>query len=196
MHVFGNSIYFQISLFYPHSHKIVHDKVHLPKLAEFTRKLLHYKKVKPHRSTLLGILNTQTENLDKLSDFKTIGHGDILSGIISEISNSVNFLADSGEDLLEHIVSDVDKTVKTITNGTDSIIDTTANGLSKNFAHIGIPSLTLIIAQICLILYVVYLRFKINQCITIVKASQNPPIIYRDRKPMLPEETKLISGTW
>ena len=137
--------------------------------------------MKPHRSTLLNILNTQTGNLDKLSDFKTKGHGDILSGIISEISNSVGFIADSGEDLLEHIISDVDKTITTITNNTDSIIDTTADGISKIFAHIGIPSLALILAQICIILYMVYLRFRINQCMSMVRHEQNPPIIYREK---------------
>ena len=83
----------------------------MPKLAEFNRKLLHYKNVKPHRSTLLNILKNITGNLDKLSDFQTKGHGDILSGIISEISNSVGFIADSGEHLLENIISDSIRTV-------------------------------------------------------------------------------------
>ena len=158
----------------------------MPKLAEFNRKLLHYKNVKPHRSTLLDILNAQTGNLDRLSDFNTKGHGDILTGIITEIADSVGFIADSGINILDHIVSDVDKTITTITNSTDSIIDTTANGISKFFAQIGIPSLTLIIVQIGLILYMLYLRFKINQCISIIRHVQDPPIIYRERKPLVP----------
>ena len=154
----------------------------MPKLAEYNRKLLHYKNVKPHRSTLLNILNTQTENLDKLSDFRTKVNGNILEGIITEISDSVGFIAYSGINLLNHKVSDVDKSINMITNSTDSIIDTTANGLSKIFAHIGIPSCVLILTQICIILYMFYLRLKLKQCMDMISQGPNPPKIYRDRK--------------
>jgi hypothetical protein len=169
----------------PKLHKIVRYRVHLPKLAEYNRKLLHYKDVKFHRSTLLDILNSQTENLDKLSDFKSKGKGNILEGIISEISDSVGYIADSGINLLDHIVSDVDKSINTITNSTDSIIDTTANGLSKIFAQIGIPSFALILTQICIILYMLYLRLKLKQCMNMISQRSNPPTIYRDRKPLV-----------
>ena len=75
----------------------------------------------------------------------------------------------------------MDKTVITITNSTDSIIDTAANGISKIFSHIGIPSLTLILVQICVILYMLYLRFKINQCMSMLIHEQHPPKIYREK---------------
>ena len=106
----------------------------------------------------------------------------MLEGIITEISDSVGFIADSGINLLDHIVSDVDKSINTITNNTDSIIDTTANGLSKIFTQIGIPSFTLILTQICIILYMMYLRLKLKQCMNMIGQRSNPPTIYRDRK--------------
>lgn len=175
----------------PRSHKTAHYKVHLPKLAEFNRKLLHYKKSRPHRNTLLKMLSEQTNNLDKLSDFQTKGGGNLLNGIISEISDSVGFLTDTGESLLDHIISDVDKTVSTISNSTENIIDSTANGLSKVLSHIGIPSLTLLIIQIGVCGYLLYLRYRINQCMSLIPRGHEPPIIFRERKPFIPESPGL-----
>ena len=48
-----------------------HQKMALPKLRTYTPKLLHYEKVRPHRTTLLNILAEQQDNLDALTDYRT-----------------------------------------------------------------------------------------------------------------------------
>ena len=71
----------------------------LPKLAGFNNKLLHYTKVRPHRLTLLHLLADQRDNLDDLSNYRTVGAGDIASGIAQALSGTLAFVANSWQTL-------------------------------------------------------------------------------------------------
>ena len=139
-----------------------HFVLNLPKLATFNVKLRHYASNQPHRTTLLSILAKNTENLEILSHFNEVGHGNIIVGVARAVSATVKMLASTGEHLFDTIAHGVVLGIKTISNTTEDVIDTSSNGLARIFHSIGIPNLILYVINFCIIIYLVLMRFQIT----------------------------------
>ena len=131
----------------------------LPVLASYTTKLTHYKKAIPHRITLLHLIAKQKENIEILSDFEDKGNGDFLLGITRAISDTVEFAEHTGETFFSTVITGI----KTLTNSTQGIINTTANGIATIFSSIGLPNLVLYILNFLIIAYLVLMRLQVNK---------------------------------
>ena len=125
----------------------------LPKLRTYTPKLLHYEEVRPHRTTLLDILAAQQENLDTLTDYKTVGGGNIMKGIASAMGEVVETVTDTATNIfniIAHGATDV-------TNDTVQAIDNIGSTLVDIVTFTGGPSnLILYIIDIGIIIYLIY----------------------------------------
>ena len=163
-----------------------HFSMNMPKIAGFNRKLIHYSHVRPHRTTLLNILADQSDTLQQLSNFKTIGQGNIIEGMLSVVGDTINTIANGGEKIFDTIVTDVDKTINVVTNSSDEIIGSLSSDLSQLISHIGIPTIVYFIINLLTIIYVWYLRRIINvylQAHSPPSPTIEPPLVHRDLKP-------------
>ena len=79
------------------------DRLSLPQMASFNKKLRHKAKVTPHRTTLLRILDSQRENLRKMSDLRRDGKGSVLQGVFSGIAETVETMSDTGLNIVHAI---------------------------------------------------------------------------------------------
>ena len=125
----------------------------LPKLRTYTPKLLHYEKTRPHRTTLLDVLAAQQENLDTLTDYRTIGGGDIVKGIAAAMGEVVETVTDTATNIfsiIAHGATDV-------TNDTVQAVDNIGSTLVDIVTFTGGPSnLILYVIDLGIIIYLIY----------------------------------------
>ena len=79
------------------------QRMTLPKLRTYSPKLLHYENTRPHRTTLLNLLASQQENLDTLTDYRTVGNGNILKGIATAMGDAVEAVTDTASNIFRLI---------------------------------------------------------------------------------------------
>ena len=129
------------------------QKMALPKLRTYTPKLLHYEKTRPHRTTLLDVLAAQQENLDTLTDYRTIGGGDIVKGIAAAMGEVVETVTDTATNIfsiIAHGATDV-------TNDTVQAVDNIGSTLVDIVTFTGGPSnLILYVIDLGIIIYLIY----------------------------------------
>ena len=140
-----------------------HLSINLPILGSYNKKLTYYKKASPHRITLLNLLAKQTENIESLSDFNEEDDGNIILGITRGIAKTVNYIESKGESLFKLVTNTVFTGVKVITNSTEGIIDSSANGIKKIFKSIGLSNFILYIVNFLIIIYLILMRFAGNR---------------------------------
>ena len=134
--------------------------LNLPTLATFNQKLKHYCHPTPHRTTLLSLLSKHQENLEILSQFKEKGNGNIIIGLTRAIASTVSFLVNTGEEVFHTLSNGVIMGIKTITNATEDVIETSTHGIAEIFASIGISNLVLYILNFFIIVYLILMRFQ------------------------------------
>ena len=130
-----------------------HQKMALPKLRTYTPKLLHYEKVRPHRTTLLNILAEQQDNLDALTDYRTTGGGNIVKGIAEAMGDVVETVTDTATNIF-HIIA---HGTTEVTNDTVQAVDNIGSALVDIVTFTGGPSnLVLYVIDIGIIIYLIY----------------------------------------
>ena len=142
--------------------------LHLAKLKGFNKRLLHYQTSQPHRTTLLHLLNQQKENLETISDYTVIGHGNLALGVVHTLADTITFIGKTGEELF-----------KTVGNVTEDLIGTTANGLVKIVGSVGISNLVLYVLDILIISYLVILRYR-PPCCRVLQPTTGPDAEQRE----------------
>ena len=78
-----------------------------------------------------------------MSHFKDKGNGNIIIGLTRAVSSTVSFLVKTGEEVFHTLSNGVIMGIKTITNATDDVLETSTYGIAEIFASIGISNLVL-----------------------------------------------------
>ena len=121
----------------------------LPELKQFNEAMIHYKTPKPGQASLLDMLVDQQENLQELYDFRTEGEGSLGSGLVQAIASTIDMAGKAGSSL-----------ISSISKGTETLINSTANGLTKIIG--GIPNLILFSLNLLIIGYLIFQRWEMQ----------------------------------
>ena len=150
----------------------------LPKLQSYDAKLLHYEGTRPHRTTLLEILAAQQENLQTLTDYRTIGEGDILKGLASAMGDVVETITKTTSNIFRIIT---DGTTE-VTNDTVTAVNNIETALVDLVTFSGGPSnFILYILDLCIIVYLVFRHVRGNR-----QNRQPPPVPEHGQDPQPP----------
>ena len=121
-------------------HKVAQYLLNMPdasypmrKIAHFDLRLLHYDNKNPTRLSLLALLARNKDNLEDLTNYRTEGKGDIISGIGKFLGTTISALAKGGSLIIRSLgqgihdtldgVGDLDKAVVgSIGNATTNVI--------------------------------------------------------------------------
>ena len=152
-------------------HKVAQYLLNMPdasypmrKIAHFDLRLLHYDNKNPTRLSLLALLARNKDNLEDLTNYRTEGKGDIISGIGKFLGTTISALAKGGSLIIRSLgqgihdtldgVGDLDKAVVgSIGNATTNVIRSTSSGIAKIISSIGGLS-TVILWALVILLYI------------------------------------------
>ena len=132
-----------------------HYSIHLtlPKIATYNSKLQHFGKAQQHRTTLLGILTSQRENIRELNNLKSKGKGSVLQGIFESFGDAVSTASETGEKIFHAIAVGLTH----LTNDTVQVANNVEDEVASIFDIAGGPSpFALWILIIAIILYLAY----------------------------------------
>ena len=160
----------------------------LPALGKFRTTLYHIEDTQPQRNTLLHYLQEQSQNLDTLTDFRDLGSGNILDGIVQSITSTVEGMGKAGAQLVRAVSTGLVSTVRAGTNATESLL--VATGITSLLEGIGgAPSLALYVIDLFIITYLV-IQYRMNrnirQPLVIPMERQAVPIPQAHRRPPPP----------
>lgn len=141
------------------------DSTPLIKIGHFDMRLLHYDEKPLPQTTLLALLNSNKDLLERLSQYSEQGGGDLITGIGSALGNTLSSVAKGGSEIIRSLgagmrdalsgIADLDTAVVTsIGNATSTVITSSSSGLSKIVSSFGgLSSVILWILVLLLYLY-------------------------------------------
>ena len=145
------------------------DHLTLPRIATYNSKLQHFGKAQQHRTTLLGILTSQRENIRELNNLKSKGKGSVLQGIFESFGDVVSTASDTGVKIFHAIAVGLTH----ITNDTVQAASDVGDEVASIFDIAGGPSpFALWILTIAIILYLTY-KHILEYCMR--RAPELPP---------------------
>ena len=143
--------------------KYFKEGFNLPEMATYTDRMLHYSGVRPHRSTLLDMLNFNKETIVEMTDLRETGGKDIVAGIARVMGDLAQDVVDTSQNIFKLITT----TAVDLTNDTTSAIGDIGGSITGIFKSIGgVPSIILYIAVLAIIGYLTKKHISENGKIT------------------------------
>ena len=188
--------------------KLSRKQIGMIKIGTFSRKLTHYEKKPPPRTTLLAILNRNRDNLEELMDLREKGSGNIVVGIGQVLGTTISALASGGSQIIRAVGAGIKDTLSGISDLDEGLVDSIGNATSKvvkagtkGIADIlapfgGISSIILYILVFILYLYLIYDKIgRVAGCASLMVAKARGKRPADDESVNRDPSTSLLRGT-